>query len=164
MFYVSPSSFNQNLKKVWQINHKLVLSKNLKDIFKFKTQHGIWVIANDDFQQINGMSTRYWGLRNENDEFKSRIHKHGLKIHRLENMKAEDSYSLLDFNQRGNKPRCLEESLKVKIPKLSDGLTTAHYSINFTRDFTVEGVKATILNIYVGCDVHSTPWCICSEV
>lgn len=88
---------NQQLRYEYPANGPFhVASPDLHPKYHYKTfVGGILLVRREHFQQMNGMSNKYWGWGLEDDEFYIRIKDAGLKVDRPMNITTGTSNTFL---------------------------------------------------------------------
>lgn len=128
---------------------------------------GIVLIRKEHFELVNGMSNKYWGWGLEDDEFYVRLKDAGLKVSRPENIKTDTTNTFNHIHDRAHRKRdtakCFNQKDETRKRDRQTGLDTIKYTISEKRELTIDGVRATILNVQLECDKDQTPWCDCGE-
>ncbi|XP_053673004.1 beta-1,4-galactosyltransferase 7 [Anopheles nili] len=126
---------------------------------------GILLLKMEHFEQLNGMSNRYWGWGLEDDEFYVRIKEAGLEVSRPTNITTGTKNTFLHVHDRVHRRRdttkCFNQREITRKRDRETGLSTIKYSIHNRRELTIDGVAVTVLNVDLICDKHKTPWCEC---
>ncbi|KAG4077793.1 hypothetical protein HA402_011222 [Bradysia odoriphaga] len=127
---------------------------------------GILLVKREHFQQMNGMSNKYWGWGLEDDEFYVRIKDAGLRVTRPVNITTGTSNTFLHIHDRAHRKRdttkCFNQREITRKRDRQTGLDTIKYAISDTKMLTIDDAKVIVLNIKLSCDKAVTPWCDCS--
>uniref|UniRef100_A0A182M291 Beta-1,4-galactosyltransferase 7 n=1 Tax=Anopheles culicifacies TaxID=139723 RepID=A0A182M291_9DIPT len=128
---------------------------------------GILLLRMEHFEQLNGMSNRYWGWGLEDDEFYVRIREAGLEVTRPKNITTGTNNTFLHVHDRVHRRRdttkCFNQREITRKRDRETGLSTVQYSIHSRRELTIDGVPVTVLNVDLYCDKQKTPWCECES-
>jgi len=127
---------------------------------------GILLVKREHFEQMNGMSNKYWGWGLEDDEFYVRIKDAGLQVTRPVNISTGTSNTFLHIHDRAHRKRdtakCFNQREVTRKRDRQTGLDTIKYAISDTKILTIDDAKVIVLNIKLNCDKTVTPWCDCS--
>lgn len=140
---------------------------HLHPLYHYKTfVGGILLVKNEHFEQLNGLSNRYWGWGREDDEFYVRIKKAGLSISRPGNL-TTGFKSFKHIHDKRKRPRdnyrYFDQKEKTKRLDRETGVATVQYSVESRRELTIDDHPVTIINLMLDCNVTATPWCLKSE-
>ncbi|XP_050078159.1 beta-1,4-galactosyltransferase 7 [Anopheles maculipalpis] len=128
---------------------------------------GILLLRMEHFEQLNGMSNRYWGWGLEDDEFYVRIKEAGLEVTRPRNITTGTNNTFLHVHDRLHRRRdttkCFNQREITRKRDRETGLSTIHYTLASRRELTIDGVPVTVLNVDLQCDKQQTPWCECES-
>ncbi|KAL1400930.1 hypothetical protein pipiens_002018 [Culex pipiens pipiens] len=126
---------------------------------------GILLLKVEHYQQLNGMSNRYWGWGLEDDEFYVRIKEAGLEVFRPRNITTGPENTFLHIHDRLHRRRdttkCYNQREVTRRRDRETGLNTIRYTIVDRKELTVDTVPVTVLNIDLECNKTQTPWCEC---
>ncbi|KFB39790.1 hypothetical protein ZHAS_00007156 [Anopheles sinensis] len=126
---------------------------------------GILLLRMEHFEQLNGMSNRYWGWGLEDDEFYVRIKEAGLEVSRPKNITTGTNNTFLHVHDRVHRRRdtvkCFNQREITRKRDRETGLNTLKYSIHSRRELMIDGITVTVLNVDLFCDKTKTPWCEC---
>ncbi|XP_065371766.1 beta-1,4-galactosyltransferase 7 [Calliphora vicina] len=127
---------------------------------------GILLVRREHFDTLNGMSNKYWGWGLEDDEFYVRIRDAGLRVTRPQNIKTgvNDTFNHIHnrYHRKRDTQKCFNQKEVTRKRDRQTGLNTLQYKIPKVYDMTIEGIRITVLNIMLECDLKETPWCDCS--
>lgn len=124
---------------------------------------GILLINNNQFEQVNGMSNRYFGWGLEDDEFFTRIRAARLPISKPENLTTNRSNTFLHFhyNRKRDTFKTKEQREKLRYRDRITGLSDVKYAVSSSHNLSIDGqYECTIYNIELFCDTKQTPWCL----
>ncbi|XP_049776475.1 beta-1,4-galactosyltransferase 7-like [Schistocerca cancellata] len=129
---------------------------------------GILLIKREDFQKVNGMSNKYWGWGLEDDEFYIRLKEAKLQISRPLNVTTEKTNTFRHMQhdsvrRKRDKTRCFNQIQLTDDRVLETGLNTVSYNLTEIREMSIDGDRATVLNVKLHCDKLLTPWCECNS-
>lgn len=123
---------------------------------------GVLLVKREHFQQMNGMSNKYWGWGLEDDEFYVRILDAELKITRPKNIGTGVNDTFRHTHNRLHRKRDTEKCFNQKeVTRKRDretGLDTIQYKINGVNSLAINGIPVTVVNVNLTCDTKSTPW------
>ncbi|KAJ6629956.1 Beta-1,4-galactosyltransferase 7 [Pseudolycoriella hygida] len=144
-----------------------VASPDLHPKYHYQTfVGGILLVKREHFQQMNGMSNKYWGWGLEDDEFYVRIKDAGLRVSRPVNITTGTSNTFLHIHDRAHRKRdttkCFNQREITRKRDRQTGLDNIKYAISDTKTLTIDDAKVIVLNIKLTCDKSVTPWCDCS--
>ncbi|XP_036345685.1 LOW QUALITY PROTEIN: beta-1,4-galactosyltransferase 7-like [Rhagoletis pomonella] len=127
---------------------------------------GILLVRCEHFEQVNGMSNKYWGWGLEDDEFYVRIRDAGLRVTRPENIKTgvNDTFTHIHnrYHRKRDTQKCYNQKEITRKRDRQTGLNTLKYKISKIQEMSIDGISITVLNILLECDLADTPWCDCS--
>ncbi|XP_029658246.1 beta-1,4-galactosyltransferase 7-like [Octopus sinensis] len=124
---------------------------------------GILLLTCDDFQKTRGLSNRYWGWGQEDDEFYVRMRKAGLNISRPQNITTgyKTFKHLHDSKKRRrDTSRFFNQHYISSHRDYETGFDTLAYEKVSQYDLSVNGSVAKVINIRLSCDLSKTPWCL----
>lgn len=126
---------------------------------------GILLVNRQNYEMVNGMSNQYWGWGLEDDEFYTRIKDANLRVFRPQNITTNTTNTFSHIHDRSHRKRdtikCFNQREITRKRDRQTGLNTVKYRITDKKELTIDGAKATILNINLECDKKVTPWCDC---
>lgn len=123
---------------------------------------GILLINKAQFEQINGMSNRYFGWGLEDDEFYTRCKAARFHITRPKFLKTNKSNTFLHlhYDRKRDTFRTKQHREQLKRRDTVTGLGNAKFKLNSKHNLNVDGYDCTIFNIELDCDPQQTPWCL----
>ncbi|XP_032675503.1 beta-1,4-galactosyltransferase 7 [Odontomachus brunneus] len=129
---------------------------------------GILLIKREHFQQVNGMSNKYWGWGLEDDEFYVRLKEAGLSISRPQNVSTGTHNTFKHIHDRNHRKRdmvkCYNQREVTRKRDRQTGLNNVSYKILDTIKMTISDTPLTVINISLQCDKINTPWCECEKL
>ncbi|XP_066586748.1 beta-1,4-galactosyltransferase 7 [Prorops nasuta] len=129
---------------------------------------GILLIKTEHFQQVNGMSNKYWGWGLEDDEFYVRLKEAGLSIKRPNNISTGIHNTFKHNHDRHHRKRdtikCFNQREVTRKRDRQTGLNNVSYRIVDIIEMKIAETPITVLNIFLMCDKSSTPWCECEKL
>lgn len=132
---------------------------------------GILLIRREHFELANGMSNLFWGWGREDDEFRLRVLRAGLKISRPRGIRTSyNTFEHLHDPRRRPRDSRLYYNQRVMTFRLDQrtGLRDTKFSTVRRYGLTVNGSglgvlsglgRATVLDIALHCDEGRTPYC-----
>lgn len=66
------------------------------------------------------------------------------------------------YHRKRDTQKCFNQKEVTQRRDHQTGLNTLQYSITKVHEATIDGIRFTILNIKLTCDMKQTPWCDCS--
>ncbi|XP_049856565.1 beta-1,4-galactosyltransferase 7-like isoform X2 [Schistocerca gregaria] len=145
-----------------------VASPQLHPRYNYSTfAGGILLIKREDFQKVNGMSNKYWGWGLEDDEFYIRLKEAKLQISRPQNVTTGRNSTFRHMHdsvrRKRDKTRCFNQIQLTEDRDLETGVNTVSYKLAEIRQMSIDGDRATVLNVKLHCDKLLTPWCECNS-
>ncbi|XP_037951962.1 beta-1,4-galactosyltransferase 7 [Teleopsis dalmanni] len=129
---------------------------------------GILLVRREHFEEMNGMSNKYWGWGLEDDEFYVRIRDAGLQVTRPHNIKTGINNTFNHIHNRYHRKRdtqkCFNQKEVTRKRDRETGLSTLEYKISKIHQLSIDGITITVLNILLECNLNNTPWCDCSGI
>ncbi|KAL0277459.1 UNVERIFIED_CONTAM: hypothetical protein PYX00_004726 [Menopon gallinae] len=129
---------------------------------------GILIIKREDFEQVNGMSNKYWGWGLEDDEFYVRLRDAGIHILRPENISTGQENSFRHIHDRNIRERdtkkCFNQREVTRKRDRKTGLNDVSYKIQSVQQLKIDNAHLKVLNIQLNCDRSATPWCTCNPL
>ena len=151
---------------------------------------GILLISRKHYNQVDGMSNKYWGWGLEDDEFFVRMRQvwhcsnilpsiadwkrytlnfplqANLPIQRPKGIRSGRSGAFTHVHsakkrQRDN-AKCYNQRNATRRRDKQTGLSTVFYKVSAKRHLTVDTVPVTLLDVHLECDKTMTPWCNCT--
>jgi len=127
---------------------------------------GILLISRKHYNQVDGMSNKYWGWGLEDDEFFVRMRQANLPIQRPKGIRSGRSGAFTHVHsakkrQRDN-AKCYNQRNATRRRDKQTGLSTVFYKVSAKRHLTVDTVPVTLLDVHLECDKAMTPWCNCT--
>merc|ERR1719394_968730 len=127
---------------------------------------GILLISRKHYNQLDGMSNKYWGWGLEDDEFFVRVRQANLPIQRPKGIRSGRSGAFTHVHsakkrQRDN-AKCYNQRNATRRRDKQTGLSTVFYKVSAKRHLTIDTVPVTLLDIHLECDKGMTPWCNCT--
>jgi len=126
---------------------------------------GILLISREHYQELDGMSNKYWGWGLEDDEFYLRMREAGMAIGRPAGIRTGSKGTFLHNHSKERKrdyAKCYNQ--EIFFPRQSDrqtGLSTTVYYVKRKRQLVVDRAPVNFLDIHLECDKSVTPWCNC---
>lgn len=126
---------------------------------------GILLVKNEDFERVDGMSNSFWGSSNVEDDFSSRIKKHGINVHHPHTIENDDSFRNIHgiggVTRFIDNKKCHNQSRQSSDRSEGNGLSSTNYTIFDVKELTIDNAKVTILSVELQCNKSVTPWCQC---
>ncbi|CAK9298633.1 unnamed protein product [Gordionus sp. m RMFG-2023] len=125
---------------------------------------GILLISHILYQQVNGMSNRYWGWGLEDDEFYIRLKEKNIKVLNPQNI-TTGKKTFLHNHDKNARPRDMRMSSKqYEISKKRDHLTGLNnlpglYTVVSRETLYVDKYPYEMIEVVLYCDEYKTPWC-----
>lgn len=145
-----------------------VASPELHPLYHYPTFiGGILLMTKQHFEQVNGMSNRYWGWGREDDELYVRLKKAGLRVRRPDNTTITTGQNTFKhihdkrLKPRDNK-RYFDQKQKTSKLDRETGLRTVKYDSK-RHELVINGAPLTMLEVKLNCDYGKTPWCLKAE-
>ncbi|GAB1609526.1 beta-1,4-galactosyltransferase 7-like [Argonauta hians] len=156
---------NPNLSYAYPSNGPFhVAAPNLHPRYHYsKFVGGILLLTFEDFQKTRGLSNRYWGWGQEDDEFYVRMKKAGLVISRPQNITTGNrTFKHLHDSKkrRRDTSRFFNQHYISSHRDYDTGFDTLTYEKVSQYDLSVNGSVARVMNIKLNCDLNKTPWCL----
>lgn len=125
---------------------------------------GILLMTMRTYELVNGMSNRFWGWGQEDDELFLRLKEKNVQIFRPDNLTTTTKNTFLHMHDNVKRPR---DGVKVGVQKVETrrrDRKTGLYSVNYTVDnkkvLTIDNSRAILINVHLHCDSNDTPWCV----
>lgn len=127
---------------------------------------GILLINNIHFEQLNGMSNKYFGWGLEDDEFYTRCRAAKLRITRPENLTTTktDTFLHVHYDRKRDTYKTKKHRELLKRRDLVTGIRDSKFKINSKHKLSIDGYESIVFNIELYCDPKETPWCLNSYV
>ncbi|XP_065199185.1 beta-1,4-galactosyltransferase 7-like [Sycon ciliatum] len=143
-----------------------VAAPHLHPKYHYKTFiGGIVIMTQEQFEKVNGLSTRYWGWGREDDEFYRRLGDAGYKVVRPGNLTTGPSNTFRHLhNDKLRKRDYKRIGAQRQVQWQRDrktGLSTIareHRVVN-THELSAGGHDFQMVTVELHCDVKQTPWC-----
>lgn len=124
---------------------------------------GILLLSVEQFEEVNGLSNKFWGWGREDDELYMRIVEAGYKIQR-HGMEITTGYNTFkhehDSEKRPRDYKRLPGQKKVQFSRDHEtGFKTVRYNIKSQQELLIDGSPCKVLDVFLRCDVIATPWC-----
>ncbi|KAL7291337.1 hypothetical protein TKK_0014937 [Trichogramma kaykai] len=127
---------------------------------------GILLLNREHFEQVNGMSNKYWGWGLEDDEFYVRLKEAGLNVTRPPNLSTGKEKTFKHVHNRNHRKRdmvkCFNQREVTRRRDRQTGLNNVSYKLEKSINVTIGNTELTILNVLLNCDEAISPWCLCS--
>lgn len=127
---------------------------------------GILLLTYEDFEKTRGLSNKYWGWGQEDDEFYVRMNTAGLKISRPVNITTgyKTFRHIHDPKKRPRDNKRYFNQRKVTSHRdYETGFHTLSYEIVARYNMVIDGAPLTVLNVQLHCNYSKTPWCLREE-
>lgn len=125
---------------------------------------GIVIINNQQFEQANGMSNKYYGWGLEDDEFFLRIRGLGLPVFRPSNLATNITNTFMHIHYKNRKRDMYKSEEQKEVSRRVDrksGLSDLKFTIVGRHILNIDHhSKCEVLNIELICDRKHTPWCV----
>ncbi|CAD5117146.1 unnamed protein product [Dimorphilus gyrociliatus] len=125
---------------------------------------GILLMKLKTYELVDGMSNRFWGWGQEDDELFVRLREKNIQILRPNNLTTTDQNTFLHLHDKIKRPR---DGLKIGEQKIEtrrrDRITGLHdvsYEVEERRILNIDKAQATVINVKLHCDIKGTPWCM----
>ncbi|XP_065071639.1 beta-1,4-galactosyltransferase 7-like [Rhopilema esculentum] len=124
---------------------------------------GILVLSVEQFEQVNGLSNKFWGWGREDDELYMRMTEAGYQIQR-HGMEITTGYNTFRHEHDAVKrPRDYKRLFGQKKASFKRDHETGFHNVEFKiakrYELTIDSSPCTILNVVLFCDKIATPWC-----
>ena len=123
---------------------------------------GVLMLRLSDFENMNGMSNKYWGWGREDDEFYVRLGKANGKIVRPTGLTTGyDTFKHIHDKEHRKRDyfRTKEQKSDQWVADSSGGFDTLKYTVKARYNLGVDSHSVTILDTELDCDRKETPWC-----
>ncbi|XP_022096628.1 beta-1,4-galactosyltransferase 7-like [Acanthaster planci] len=123
---------------------------------------GIMLMTTKQFEQLNGLSNRFWGWGREDDEFYMRIQEAQMKIFRPQGITTgrKTFFHIHDKKRRKRDMKRIGDQHRESFKRdRQTGLHNVQYSVRSQQELSINGAKATLLHVKIDCDAEVTPWC-----
>lgn len=125
---------------------------------------GILLMTMRAYQTVDGMSNRFWGWGQEDDELFLRLREKNIQILRPDNLTTSVENTFLHMHDNIKRPRdgikVGEQKIETRRRDRRTGLNSVVYTIGNKRVLTIDNSKAILININLHCDLNDTPWCL----
>jgi len=124
---------------------------------------GILLLSVEQFEQVNGLSNKFWGWGREDDELFLRIVEAGYVVQR-HGMEIATGYNTFKHeHDAAKRPRDYKRLFGQKKASFKrdreTGLHDVSYTILARHKLVIDDFPCTILNVHLSCDKMVTPWC-----
>ncbi|XP_038070699.1 beta-1,4-galactosyltransferase 7-like [Patiria miniata] len=123
---------------------------------------GIILMSVEQFDQLNGLSNRFWGWGREDDELYMRIQEAQMKITRPKGITTgrKTFFHIHDKKRRKRDMKRIGNQHRESFHRDREtGLHNVQYNVRSRQQLSINGAKATLLHVKFDCDVEATPWC-----
>jgi len=123
---------------------------------------GILILTMTQFNELNGMSNKFWGWGREDDEFYMRMVDSNYKIfrHGSEITTGYNTFKHEHSVERKRDYAKLPGQKKSMFSRDHDtGLSTLVYNQKKRSELTIDGYPCTVIDVELECDKNLTPWC-----
>lgn len=126
---------------------------------------GIFLMTDEQFKKVNGLSTKFWGWGREDDELYMRIKDAEMTVFRPVGIKT--GYNTFKHNhdkkRKRDFPRDRKQYKESFKRDYESGLSTMKYKILQRYEMAVEGERVSVIAVQLQCDHEITPWCTGSK-
>nr|CAG4641938.1 EOG090X0AZ6 [Eurycercus lamellatus] len=124
---------------------------------------GILILTVNDYQNLNGLSNKYWGWGLEDDEFYLRMKQGGVTVLRPVNITTgtENTFRHVHDHVKRvrDKERCFDQKAASRKRDRVTGLHDVSFTLQSITSMTINSAPGTLLNIALTCNKTKTPWC-----
>lgn len=127
---------------------------------------GILLVSIEQFEELNGLSNKFWGWGREDDEFYMRIVEKGYKIYRhgKEITTGYETFKHEHGRERKRDYAKLPGQRKAMFERdLFTGLKDVKYTIKKRQELSIDGNPCIVIDVELECDLDLTPWCNLSK-
>eukprot|EP00794_Sanderia_malayensis_P005387 gene5387-6060_t len=141
-----------------------VAAPHLHPKYHYKTfVGGILILSAEQFEEVNGLSNKFWGWGREDDELYMRISEAGYKVQR-HGMDITTGYNTFqhehDSEKRPRDYKRLPGQKKVQFSRdYETGMNNVRYSILTKQELTIDKHPCLVVDVSLHCDTKVTPWC-----
>lgn len=123
---------------------------------------GILLVSVEQFENLNGLSNKFWGWGREDDEFYMRIVDKGYEVHKHGD-EIKTGYETFKHIHGPSRKRDY-----VKLPGQKEamfsrdretGVNDIRYEIKGRQNLFIDGSHCSVIDVSLYCNTDLTPWC-----
>lgn len=128
---------------------------------------GILLLTRKQFEQVNGLSNKYWGWGLEDDEFFVRLRQANLEVERPKGIRTGRKGTFKHIHStkirtKRDMGKCYNQQNMTRRRDRDTGLNNVQYTIARKYNMEIESTKINLLNVILECNRTFTPWCNCT--
>eukprot|EP00041_Stephanoeca_diplocostata_P014773 m.278972 g.278972 ORF g.278972 m.278972 type:complete len:425 (+) comp19794_c0_seq1:186-1460(+) len=159
---------NPNLSYTYPRHTMHLASPKIHPLYHYpKFIGGVFIIKNEDFRLVNGLSNKFWGWGREDDDFYVRMQNWDITIERPEdyfNLTTGYDDTFMHLHDRDERPRdYMKVGQQRSVGKINDnetGVISAEQEVvRVTRRTIGDHYAYTSIEVNLTCNTTFTPWC-----